>query len=70
LIFPVVGLSRPAINRKVVVLPQPEGPSKTENSPVASVKSVGCSAVATSQLLLTLEKQTAVIGNTHLNIFL
>jgi len=28
---------------------------------------VGCNAVVASQLLLTLEKDTAVIGNTRLN---
>src|SRR4051794_21457799 len=36
---PPVGSSRPAIIRKVVVLPQPEGPSRQKNSPLATVKS-------------------------------
>ena len=32
-IFPLVGVSNPAIILKVVVLPQPEGPKKVTNSP-------------------------------------
>src|SRR6266851_3726634 len=32
-ISPEVGVSRPAIMRKRVVLPEPEGPRKTRNSP-------------------------------------
>src|SRR5215470_2057653 len=32
-ISPAVGSSKPAIMRKVVVLPQPDGPTKTTNSP-------------------------------------
>src|SRR5216684_1720300 len=35
---PPVGSSRPAIMRKVVVLPQPEGPSRQKNSPFPMVK--------------------------------
>src|SRR5215213_7621137 len=34
-IMPAVGCSRPAIQRSVVVLPQPEGPSSTTISPAA-----------------------------------
>src|SRR5258708_6677442 len=37
-ISPAVGCSRPAMQRSVVVLPQPEGPSKTTISPAAAVK--------------------------------
>ncbi len=37
-IFPEVGSSSPAIIRSVVVLPQPEGPSMTKNSPSSTVK--------------------------------
>jgi hypothetical protein len=32
-ISPELGSSKPAIMRKVVVLPHPEGPSKEKNSP-------------------------------------
>src|SRR4051812_27154919 len=38
LIAPSVGCSRPATQRSVVVLPQPEGPSSTTISPAATVK--------------------------------
>src|SRR5437763_168550 len=37
-ICPRVGSSRPAIMRSVVVLPQPEGPSRQKNSPSFTVK--------------------------------
>ena len=35
LISPPVGCTRPAIERRIVVLPQPEGPSSVTNSPLA-----------------------------------
>src|ERR1700744_103823 len=38
LISPLVGCSRPATQRKVVVLPQPEGPSNTTISPAGTAK--------------------------------
>src|SRR3981081_614882 len=38
LISPDVGCSSPATQRKVVVLPQPEGPSKTTISPAGTAK--------------------------------
>src|SRR3546814_195142 len=37
-ILPEVGSSSPAIILSVVVLPQPEGPSSTKNSPFSMVK--------------------------------
>src|SRR6476469_10409974 len=37
-IVPEVGCSRPAMQRKVVVLPQPDGPSSTTISPAAMRK--------------------------------
>src|SRR4051795_6921878 len=40
LIVPDVGNSSPAIMRSVVVLPQPDGPSRQKNSPSAMVKLV------------------------------
>src|SRR5689334_12909474 len=36
-IRPEVGCSKPAISRRVVVLPQPDGPSREKNSPLAPV---------------------------------
>src|SRR5665647_850130 len=38
LMVPAVGCSRPATQRKVVVLPQPEGPSRTTISPAGTTK--------------------------------
>src|SRR3984893_13826320 len=38
LISPAVGCSRPATQRSVVVLPQPEGPSSTTISPLGTWK--------------------------------
>src|SRR3984885_5337555 len=38
LISPEVGCSRPATQRNVVVLPQPEGPSSTTISPAGTAK--------------------------------
>ena len=39
-ISPEVGSSRPAIMRSVVVLPQPEGPSRQMNSPLSTTRSM------------------------------
>ena len=37
-IRPAVGCSKPATSRSVVVLPQPEGPSREKNSPLGDVR--------------------------------
>ena len=41
---PSVGVSKPAIIRSVVVLPQPDGPSSEKNSPEAMEKSASVTA--------------------------
>ena len=41
---PAVGASNPAIIRRVVVFPQPDGPSIEKNSPRAIEKSASCTA--------------------------
>src|SRR6266480_3994778 len=38
LMVPLVGCSSPAMQRKVVVLPQPDGPSRTTISPAGTAK--------------------------------
>ena len=43
-IAPSLGLSNPAIMRKVVVFPQPDGPSMEKNSPAAMEKSASATA--------------------------
>ena len=41
---PPVTASSPEIMRRVVVLPQPEGPSSATNSPLVIVRSMGLTA--------------------------
>src|ERR1700682_4427321 len=43
---PEVTVSRPAIMRNAVVLPQPEGPSSTMNSPGATLSESSCRTVS------------------------
>src|SRR5262245_46622981 len=43
-IVPLVGNSKPAIIRKVVVLPQPEGPRNETNSPRSTSRLKSCTA--------------------------
>src|SRR3954463_3009872 len=50
-ICPEVGSSRPAIMRKVVVLPQPDGPSRQKNSPSRTVKLESCTATKSAKAL-------------------
>src|SRR5688572_13082298 len=50
---PASGLSRPASSLRVVVLPQPEGPSREKNSPRAIAKETSCTAGAEPKDLLT-----------------
>ena len=45
---PLVGISNPAIIRKVVDLPQPDGPSKVTNSPLEISKSKSLTATKSS----------------------
>ena len=44
LTVPEVMSSSPAIIRSALVLPQPEGPTKTTNSPSATSRSSSCTA--------------------------
>ena len=45
LIVPALTISRPAIRRSVVVLPQPEGPSSVTSVPGAMRKAMSSTAV-------------------------
>ena len=60
-ITPLVGYSRPASMRSVVVLPQPEGPSRLTNSPSAIVRSSPLTATAEPKALRTFSKLTPAI---------
>jgi hypothetical protein len=50
-ICPAVGSSSPAIMRSVVVLPQPEGPSRQKNSPSRTVKLESFTATKSAKAL-------------------
>src|SRR5438067_4272625 len=56
-ILPEDGSSSPAIIRKVVVLPQPEGPSKTKNSPSAIVNDDARTAVKSPKRFCKLSRR-------------
>src|ERR1700704_5094265 len=47
-ISPALGRSSPAIDRSVVVLPQPLGPSSVKRCPSSTVKVTSCAAFTTS----------------------
>ena len=55
---PPVISSRPAIMRKVVLLPQPEGPTSTMNSLSAMSRSTPRTASTSSYFLMTLRNVT------------
>src|SRR5215472_13043255 len=48
---PSVGCSNPAISRSVVVLPQPEGPSREKNSPLSTVRLTLSTAISVKRLV-------------------
>src|ERR1700736_5071129 len=57
---PSSGVSKPAIMRKVVVLPQPDGPSSAKNSPASIESSTPSTArLMPSKLLLRRAGRTA-----------
>src|ERR1700727_2107565 len=51
MIRPDVGCSKPAISRKVVVFPQPDGPSSEKNSPLAMSRSIPSTATSVNRLV-------------------
>ncbi len=61
--WPASGSSKPAIMRRIVVLPQPLGPSNAIVSPAATVKEMSAMAVTAPKRLVTwLNSTVAVIG--------
>src|SRR3954454_7361033 len=52
--LPEVGVSRPATIRRVVVLPQPEGPRRAKNEPVGTSRSSDFTAVNAANCLVRL----------------
>src|SRR5437867_2447062 len=59
---PSVGSRKPAIIRKVVVLPQPEGPSSETNSPRASASVARSTAVKAPKRQVTSRRASLLTG--------
>jgi hypothetical protein len=53
-IEPEVGFSKPAIMRRMVVLPQPDGPSREMNSPLSKAKLTDLTTVVAPKVLVRL----------------
>src|ERR1700674_4204701 len=60
---PEVGSSRPAIMRNVVVLPQPEGPSKQKKSPSRTVKEESRTATNSANTLWRFSTRMSAIAS-------
>src|SRR5579883_1976438 len=68
-ICPPSGISRPAIQRSVVVLPQPDGPRKTMNMPSSISREVLLMAILLSNFFIKLRTCTVAIGFHRLKNF-
>src|SRR6186713_3000615 len=64
-IWPEVGNSKPAIIRNVVVLPQPDGPSRQKNSPSATVKVESFTATKSAKALWSRSTRIWAIALAH-----
>src|SRR5215218_8936514 len=56
---PALGCSNPATSRRVVVLPQPEGPSRENSSPPCTCRSMPSTAVTSSNRLTSPTSRTS-----------
>ena len=63
-IFPDDGSSSPAIIRNVVVLPQPDGPKSTKNSPSAIVNDDSRTAMKSPKRFCKLSSRISATGVT------
>src|SRR5436305_14659269 len=61
LIVPLLALSRPAISRNVVDLPQPDGPSSATRWPAGAEKLTFSTAAAAPQFFVTPARRTLAI---------
>ena len=68
-IRPAVGISKPAIIRRAVVLPQPDGPSSVTSSPSRTSKETPSTAVTrpparcgSSKVLVTFSRMTLIVS--------
>ena len=59
---PEVGSSNPPIIRRVVVLPQPDGPRREKNSPSSTSRSMWSTAIASPKRLTTSTRRTSTAG--------
>src|SRR5687768_11396335 len=62
---PDVGCSKPPIIRRVVVLPQPDGPSRLKNSPSRTSRSMWSTATASPNFLTTSTRRTSMSADTQ-----
>src|SRR5262249_4697333 len=60
---PIVGRSRPAISRISVVLPQPDGPSRTRNSPSFAMRSIPSTARTSSKSFVRRRASTVAMNS-------
>jgi hypothetical protein len=61
--LPLVAVSKPAIIRRTVVLPEPDGPSIEKNSPLGISRSRFETAVTSPKLLFSVFKLTAEVAD-------
>src|SRR5215210_6712434 len=61
-ISPAVGSSKPAIIRSVVVLPQPDGPSRARNSPGCTSRSMSSTATRSPKRFVTPRSATSGVS--------
>src|SRR3972149_5183864 len=61
-IVPAVGISKPAIIRSVVVLPQPDGPRKLTNSPFSAPRLKSSTATVAPKCFCTPVSTRKLIG--------
>src|SRR6202158_3558488 len=66
---PDVGNSSPAIMRSVVVLPQPEGPSRQKNSPLAIVNVESCTATKSLNALRRFSTRISAMARASIGKF-
>src|SRR3954470_2978369 len=60
--------SRPATMRRSVLLPQPEGPTRTQNSPSAMDTSTPCTTSVEPKVLRTAVRETAAMRSVYLGL--
>src|SRR5579862_7854941 len=65
-IEPEVGVSNPAIIRKIVVLPQPLGPRNVTNSPLSTPSVKSCTTVLAPKLLRRLRRSRKAMSSLNL----